>query len=561
MNSPTALTLPLCWILALLTPSAAAEVLYDREGIQLQGTARIVSRNAATCNVLEEKYSPEEYEKLKANQGQPLHVWQLDISAHNKTGKPLDFLRADFDIESPWPPCTNWSGEGPGGGPAGDFVDAEGRPKSPEWAGTSEVLFMPSGMRVGQVERDTVFLVVFHPDKPVFKKWSVNFTVARSGSQGRQASAAPQSREAPPKATPKQRVELPPEILADKYLRQAEQLVREKDYEGARQALEKLEALQQEHGLEPDPEDHFRYARIWSEAGAPERAMEEAVRYLQIRGREAEHYEEALDLINRAEGEQARAESGAGAPSGAQAGLAGIRVGETLVFDGIEFVGIPPGEFLMGSTSEYAGDDERPLTRVKISKGFYLGKYEVTQDQWQAVMGNNPSHFSGCGRCPVEKVSWEEVQVFIGKLNGRSGGGQYRLPTEAEWEYAARAGTTADTYAGDVTEPRGNDPVVNGIAWYNENGGGRTHPVGGKAPNGFGLYDMLGNVWEWVGGWKGDYPGGAVTDPAGPGSGSGRVHRGGGWNYFAWNCRSARRYGDSPGLRYLALGFRLLRTE
>ncbi len=206
--------------------------------------------------------------------------------------------------------------------------------------------------------------------------------------------------------------------------------------------------------------------------------MEAAVRYLQIRGREAEHYEEALDLINRAEGEQARAESGAGAPSGAQAGSAGIRVGETVVFDGMEFVEIPPGEFLMGSTSEYATDDERPLTRVKISKGFYLGKYEVTQAQWQAVMGSNPSGFSGCGRCPVENVSWNDVQEFIRRLNGRSGGGRYRLPTEAEWEYAARAGTTTDTYAGDLTEPLGNDPVVNGIAWYDKNKW-RSNPPGG----------------------------------------------------------------------------------
>ena len=269
---------------------------------------------------------------------------------------------------------------------------------------------------------------------------------------------------------------------------------------GPAQALEKLLALQQEHGLEPGPEDHFGYAQIWSEAGAPERAMEEAVRYLQIRGREAEHYEEALDLINRAEGEQARAESGAGAPSGAQAGLAGIRVGETVAFDGIEFVGIPSGEFLMGSTSERAYKSERPVARVRISKGFWMGKYEVTQDQWQAVMGNNPSDVSGCGTCPVESVSWEDVQEFIGKLNGRSGGGRYRLPTEAEWEYAARAGTTTDTYAGDVTNPLGNDPVVNGIAWYRENSGGRTHPAGQMEPNGFGLYDMLGNVWEWVGG-------------------------------------------------------------
>ena len=180
---------------------------------------------------------------------------------------------------------------------------------------------------------------------------------------------------------------------------------------------------------------------------------------------------------------------------------AGIRVGETVVFDGIEFVKIPPGEFLMGSTSRHARDDEKPVTRVRISKGFYLGKTEVTQSQWQAVMGDNPSYSKDGGDdCPVEMVPWNDVQEFIGKLNARSGGERYRLPTEAEWEYAARAGTTTDTYAGNVTEPNGNDPVVNRIAWYRENSGGQPQPVGQKAPNGFGLYDMLGNVWEWVGG-------------------------------------------------------------
>ena len=556
MKPCTVLTLSLCGLLALLGSPASAEILYDREGIQLQGTARIVSRNAATCNVLEEKYSPEEYQKMKANQGQPLHVWQLDISAHNLTGKPLDFLSADFNIESPWPPCTNWSGEGPGGGPSGDFVDAEGRPQPVSWAGTLKVLSMPYGMRVGQVERDTVFLAVFHEDRPVFKNWSVDFTFARQGSQGRQAPAA-----APSRAAPRQRVQLPPEILADKYLRQAEQLVGEKDYPGARQALEKLEALQQEHGIEPDPEDHFRYAQIWSAAGAPERAMEEAVRYLQIRGREAEHYEEALDLINRAEAEQARAESGAGGTAGAPTGSSRLRVGETVVFDGMEFVGIPPGEFLMGSTSRHAEDKEQPVTRVRISQGFYLGKTEVTQAEWQAVMGNNPSYFSDCGRCPVEQVSWEDVQVFMRRLNARSGGERYRLPTEAEWEYAARAGTTTDTYAGDLTEPIGNDPVLNRIAWYRDSSGRRTHPVGQKAPNGFGLHDMLGNVLEWVGDWFGDYPGGTVTDPAGPGSGSYRVARGGNWFFPAGNCRSAYRRRYLPGPRTDILGFRLLRTE
>ena len=143
-------------------------------------------------------------------------------------------------------------------------------------------------------------------------------------------------------------------------------------------------------------------------------------------------------------GEVGRFAAGIETGTGAPPGPVGIRVGETVVFDGIEFVGIPPGEFLRGSISRYAEDNEQPPTRVRISHGFYLGKYEVTQDQWQAVMGNNPSGFSGCRGCPVEQVSWHDVQAFIGKLNARSGGRRYRLPTEAEWGFAARAGTTKD---------------------------------------------------------------------------------------------------------------------
>ena len=237
-----------------------------------------------------------------------------------------------------------------------------------------------------------------------------------------------------------------------------------------------------------------------------------------------------------------------------------LSAGESRVFDGIEFVWVPQGEFRMGSTSRHAHSDEKPVSRVRISRGFWLGKYEVTQAPWQAVMGNNPSRFKNCGgNCPVERVSWDDVQEFIRNLDRRSGGRRYRLPTEAEWEYAARAGTEADTYAGDITRPLGNDPVLNRIAWYDENSGYRTHPVGRKAPNAWGLHDMLGNVWEWVGDWKGDYPGGTVTDPSGPRSGSHRVHRGGSWNYIARVCRSAYRIRFPPGFRLHDLGFRLLR--
>ena len=159
------------------------------------------------------------------------------------------------------------------------------------------------------------------------------------------------------------------------------------------------------------------------------------------------------------------------------------------------------------------------MTRVRISRGFWLGKHEVTQSEWQAITGTNPSYFSGCGKCPVESVSWNDVQNYIRKLNARAGRGRYRLPTEAEWEYAARAGTSGDRYQSNL----------DGIAWYSGNRGKRTQPVGRKAPNGFGLHDMLGNVWEWVQDWYSDYPGGLVVDPRGPGSGSDRVSRGGSW--------------------------------
>ena len=229
------------------------------------------------------------------------------------------------------------------------------------------------------------------------------------------------------------------------------------------------------------------------------------------------------------------------------------QAGESREFDGIEFVWVPAGEFLMGSTSSEAGDDGRPLTRVRIRRGYWLGKYEVTQAQWRAVMGSNPSHFTGwgCGNCPVEKVSWEDAQEFIRRLNRRSGGDRYRLPREAEWEYAARAGTSGDRY--------GN---VDAVAWYSRNSGGRTHPVGRKAPNAWGLYDMLGNVWEWVEDWYEDHlPGGTVTDPRGPGSGTYRLNRGGCWHHHARYCRAPNRDFDLPGTRADNLGFRLLRTE
>ena len=226
---------------------------------------------------------------------------------------------------------------------------------------------------------------------------------------------------------------------------------------------------------------------------------------------------------------------------------------ETL--DAMEFARIPAGTFVMGSPEDEEGryDREGPQHEVRISQDFWIGKYEVTQAEWEAVTGKNPSHFKDCGaRCPVEQVSWEDAQEFIRKLNEREFGSGYvyRLPTEAEWEYAARAGTTGARH-GELDE----------IAWYYDNSTGTTHPVGQKRANAWGLHDMLGNVWEWTADWFGDYPGGAVTDPTGPSTGSGRVLRGGGWCYYAWYVRSANRSGHSPGRRSGYIGFRLVRTN
>ncbi len=227
--------------------------------------------------------------------------------------------------------------------------------------------------------------------------------------------------------------------------------------------------------------------------------------------------------------------------------LPGVGRSRAAVGVDIEFVQIPPGEFDMGSGS--GNPDEKPVHRVRISKAFEMGKCPVTQAQWEAVMGRNPSHFKGADR-PVEEVSWNDVQVSLEKLNARGDGYRYRLPTEAEWEYAARAGTTGD-YA----------PDLDAVAWCAANSGGETHPVGQKRPNGWGLYDMLGNVWEWCQDWydAGYYKTSPAVDPCGPESGKFRVLRGGSWLYDPGDLRASGRGGLAPGLWVNNLGFRCVR--
>jgi formylglycine-generating enzyme required for sulfatase activity len=217
---------------------------------------------------------------------------------------------------------------------------------------------------------------------------------------------------------------------------------------------------------------------------------------------------------------------------------------------GMEFILIPAGSFMMGDVFDGAYDDESPVHRVKISRPFYLGKYAVTQEQWVAVTGKNPSVIKE-RKHPVETVSWDEVQTFIQRLNEPEGTNRYRLPTEAEWEYAVRAGTTSAYSFGD------NANQLEHYAWYEDNSNKQTHPVGQKQPNPWGLYDMHGNVWEWVQDWYGEYSQSAVTDPTGPSGGDGRVLRGGSWSSNARYLRSANRSNYAPDNRYECLGFRL----
>jgi len=217
----------------------------------------------------------------------------------------------------------------------------------------------------------------------------------------------------------------------------------------------------------------------------------------------------------------------------------------------IAMIYVQGGTFTMGCTQEQ-GDDcydwEKPAHQVTLSS-FYIGKYEVTQAEWKSVMATNPSNFKG-DNLPVENVSWNDVQEFIRKLNAQTGK-QYRLPTEAEWEYACRGGMQSAHYKYSGSNTAGN------VAWYSENSSNTTHPVGTKSPNELGIYDMSGNVWEWCSDWYGNYSASDQMNPQGPSSGSNRVFRGGGWDGDAGYCRVSDRNGGAPGSRYNDLGFRL----
>ena len=235
---------------------------------------------------------------------------------------------------------------------------------------------------------------------------------------------------------------------------------------------------------------------------------------------------------------------------------------ETITVKGVSFtmIAVEGGTFQMGAQRDYPIDgnydsdaysDESPVHSVTLSS-YYIGETEVTQELWEAVMGNNPSYYSGYPQRPVEYVSWNDCQEFITKLNQLTGK-NFRLPTEAEWEYAARGGNKSNgyKYSGSNT--------INNVAWYTDNCGSKTHDVKTKAANELGIYDMSGNVWEWCQDWYGSYSSGSQTNPTGPTSGSLRVNRGGSWSYLAKYCRvSDRDNGNSYYWTSYDIGFRLV---
>ena len=326
--------------------------------------------------------------------------------------------------------------------------------------------------------------------------------------------------------------QLPPEIMADRYLVEAEALIAKKRPEKALELMDKIVALQQEHNFTLPDVFHYKYAQMALSAGSLAAAIDAANKYLGTAGKDGEFYREALELLIQAEQ------------------------------PGPEMVEIPGGSFRMGCVSgQNCDDDEHPVHTVRV-ESFELSKYEVTFEQYDrftAATDRKPADDEGWGRGrrPVIRVSWEDAVAYVRWLSGQTGE-QYRLPSEAEWEYAARAGTeTAYSWGNEIGRNRANCRVC-GSQWDKE----QTAPVGSFGPNGWGLHDMHGNVFEWVQDcWNGSYAG-APSDGSAWQSGdcSQRVLRGGSWLINPRVLRAAYRYWSSTGDRNNINGFRVART-
>ena len=440
--------------LILAVVPVAAEDLYDKDGVQLWTSARLVTRDAATCHVLEDRHPDEEYQRLKVNEGQPLHVWRMDLKSANYSGKTIEYLRASVDVKSEWPPCTNW-----------DWTTSQLYPGGVIWAG-GLLSFQDVGeVLPGEEVGETMFLLVFHDEEPGFGRWSIDYDFGEAapvpadrGAPG--ARAAPPARSAPDRAT------------------------------AARS--------------EPPP------------AARPSRQPGETFR----------------DTLR----------SGGNGP---------------------EMVVIPAGSFRMGCVSGVVCyDDEKPVHQVTIPQALAVGKYEVTFAEWDACVsaggcGYRPEDAWGRGRHPVMRVFWEDAQSYVRWLSSETGA-EYRLLSESEWEYAARAGSvTAYSWGSQIGSGRANCNGC-GSQWDFE----QTAPVGSFSPNAFGLHDMHGNVWEWVQDcWNDSYNGVPSNGSAWQsGECSRRVKRGGSWGDRSGNLRSANRLWYPTVNRNFDVGFRVART-
>ncbi len=341
-----------------------------------------------------------------------------------------------------------------------------------------------------------------------------------------------------------QEKELPPEIQVDILISAAKKDILAGSWKDAVRGLEKALKL----GVKLPGEFHFHYGKALFKTGNYDDSLSSLTSYLTLVGKDGEYYEEAVTLVVDAKDEQEEAKLRS-LESKHQRTEAADETENNMVY-------IKGGCFDMGDIFGDGEDDEKPVHTVCVGD-FYLGKTEVTQNQWTDIMGSNPSKFKG-DSCPVERVSWNKVQDFIKKLNKETGM-NYRLPTEAEWEYATRSGGGKEKWAGADEESE-----LDEYAWYYRNSArDGTHSVAGKEPNGLGLYDMMGNVWEWCSDWydKGYYENSPAKNPEGPSDGLTRVLRGGGWRSKSEHIRTVDRNDFIPTSKKFAnIGFRLART-
>ncbi|GAX61903.1 hypothetical protein SCALIN_C28_0105 [Candidatus Scalindua japonica] len=337
--------------------------------------------------------------------------------------------------------------------------------------------------------------------------------------------------------------ELSPEIQLDLLIRSATKDMEAERWESAVQNFEKSMKL----GIDLPGEFHFLYGKALLKTGSYTFALSSLTNYLTLEGQEGKHYEETITLIVDAKNKQDE-EKRRTTESHHHQTKAAKETEDGMVF-------VKGGCFDMGDIFDTGENDEKPVHTVCVGD-FYLGKTEVTQKLWVEIIGHNPSKFQ-CGDCPVERVSWNNVQEFIKKLNEKTGM-NYRLPTEAEWEYAARSGGWKEQWAGTNDKEK-----IGEYTWYGFTADGRTHGVAEKTPNELGLYDMMGNVWEWCSDWYDNkyYEHSSSKDAQGPSEGKNRVLRGGGWRSKDKGLRTTDRNDFIPtSKKFSDIGFRLART-